>query len=532
MLQYYDLRFNKLPAHQKAFLSEVMQLLLEWSRIRASYSSGTDENDSIPLLDICFADGRRTMELVMWNRIHRVISQKRIAALASQAAIALECRELERRLRPFCPDFLMVFNTNSNRCDEERLPARVQFAHHTVLEYSKRQEDKLRQYTQRGKFNPSLSLIESVVGRLAGLSKPRSRQVMWDLATAAMIYAHHFELSFKSSELMNERQQTPETSNVPLVKKYVKLMRALDVTMQIKHKSLLGDEEDWTNRTYLMENKTGTDRGWQSKKLAHMHWSNFHPKLRQPLTWKNNFASIAVQFGLSMYLIEDDDITLSSKQGRPLLDYALCPLDTTYYHLVTVDLVRVLLNNAGDVRRSRKFDQHTSWQSAVIWTHEYFTASSGRIVSNETQKLLDVRLDILALMFEHDYRRGKERCKLGTQEVCYYDGSSEYQESRQYDPNLSPHEETKMKLYTMIFTIPRKGQFGKGLTEQGTMDQESGDNEAYELWKPSGKRKRESDLTSTEEHKPLSSAIEPSPQIRARLEEEITRIREGVSHPN
>ncbi|KAI0402620.1 hypothetical protein F4802DRAFT_345499 [Xylaria palmicola] len=419
----YDEIFRKIPTEQKQYVSKMLQILLEWSRVQTFYTSEVECLNSIPLLDLCLADGRMAEVLG--------------GPPASKEEIAARCKNLEMRLKTQCADFIVVHRVRSGGADVDQAQPRVEYSHRTVLDHFKRRAGWLRQFTKATELNPSLSLLKSVVQRLQILDVPESRQAIWNLAVAALVYANHVESVLAGQRLIPAEEEDsieevdfpgeepddlnelksddgpggPEGSRAEATREiekakedasdYVRLLTGLDKTMQKHHEKLLKVSDAWMTKTYILGSRTKNDKGWQSRHLARLHWSNFHPTFSQPLIWKSDFLSLAVQFGLLRYLshrLGQDGKLVRAKKGRPLLEYALCPLDSVNHDLITVEMVQKLLEHGA--RPEHRFLGRSSWESALAWENTYFEALSGNMTPREAERYSETRLKVFLLLLQ------------------------------------------------------------------------------------------------------------------------------------
>ncbi|KAI0487435.1 hypothetical protein F4859DRAFT_464954 [Xylaria cf. heliscus] len=402
----YNQLFRSLPPEGKQYVSKILQILLEWSRVQTIYTSESEGLDSIPLQDLCLANGK--------------IIEVFPGGSPSKDDITVRCNIMEMNLQKHCFDFIEV--RRGGRTDAAQSQRRVEFSHRTVLDHFQRHRSCLSKFTKEMDLNPSLSLLKSVVHRLQILNVPKSRKVIWGFAVAAFVYANHVEsvlagrhnsdgtdeINAADDELDgahdNPNEVEPEDPEAETVRKakeaerdarhYIRLLTELDKSMQRHHEKLLKAGDDWTTRTYLLGSRTRNDKGWQSRKLARVHWSNFHPTTSQPLSWKSDFLSVTAQFGLLRYLshrLDEDNKLVRVKKGRPILEYALCPLDALNHDLVTVEVVQKLLDHGA--RPEYRFQGRTSWQSVLAWENTYPETLAG----NTSRAKLRLKIFLLLL---------------------------------------------------------------------------------------------------------------------------------------
>ncbi|KAK5633126.1 hypothetical protein RRF57_008840 [Xylaria bambusicola] len=441
----YDQLFRDIPNEQKEYTSKTLQILLEWVMVQTLYESESEGLESIPLRDLCLAEGKMA----------EVFRDPPV----SKDEIAANCKNIEVRLQTQCADFIKVRRMGSGGTNVERSQLRVEFSHRTVLDHFEIRRARLRDFTKMTDLNPSLSLLKSVVHRLKILDVPESRQAIWDFAVAAFVYANNVEsvlANQRQRDLIEEadarvgqlnasnddqREANPETPEAEVNREaekarqdasnYIKLLTELDNAMQKHHEKLLKTGDDWTTRTYLFGSKTRKDKGWQSRQLARVHWSNFHPTISQPLSWRSDFLSLAVQFGLLRYLshrLDEDSKVVRSKKGRPVLEYALCPLDSLNHDLMSVDVVQKLLDNGA--RPEYRFQGHTCWKNTLEWEDTYFKTFTGNVSPRETERRAKLRLKVFNLLLKN----GADplvRCSLEARDVSFEEFLNKY--FRQHD---------------------------------------------------------------------------------------------------
>jgi hypothetical protein len=372
--QLYDDQLKKIPATHREDTLRLLQLLLEWNRVQTRYTYNSENFRAMPLLDLYFAEG--DMEQLLSSQ-NEAMNDEEKAWRSHNIGIRLEKR---------CADFVLIENRPA-RHGIYGPQSRVQFCHRTVLDYfmGEEQIQYLQDATGKSSFDLALSLMKSVVHRLKTVDTELSlsRKTIWDLAVAALVYANHVESVAGENSTLNE---------------YVDLLTEMDRTMQSHHQSLLRCKDDWMSKTYLLGTTTRTDNGWLAKKYASFHWSNFHPSIKQPLNWQNNMHSMTVQFDLHRYLklCFENEGRLLRKKGRPLLSYALCPLEDINYKLVSVATVELLLNKGA--RLTEKFASTTCWEHAMSWQYRRVVDLKQKALTFEDQETNSVRLQIFSLL--------------------------------------------------------------------------------------------------------------------------------------
>jgi hypothetical protein len=194
---------------------------------------------------------------------------------------------------------------------------------------------------------------------------------LWAFATTALLVANEIDSEHNPTDNLDQR--------------YLELLEELDRTLQHHHDHLNKGSDGRYLETKLQDPHgiVGLDdRGRDSKRIAKMHWSNFHfdPECSHPRSWQDSFLSLAIQFGLRNYveakLGEEStrDKVLKSKKGRPLLDYALVPSKKIApYDLVKSTLVETLLDHGADP--NARFEGQTCWERALLWQYETYPSS-------------------------------------------------------------------------------------------------------------------------------------------------------------
>ena len=220
-------------------------------------------------------------------------------------------------------------------------------------------------------FYPRIALLKSAVQQLKCLPPRTRRQYLWAFATTALLVANEIDSEHSPTESLDQR--------------YLSLLEELDRTLQHHHDHLQKGSDGRYLETKL-QNPHGIvgldDRGRDSKRIAKMHWSNFHfePECSHPRSWEDSFLSLAIQFGLRNYLEakldegSTKDKVLKSKRGRPLLDYALVPFrKIAPYDLVKSTLIKTLLDHGADP--NERFEGQTCWERALIWQYETYPSA-------------------------------------------------------------------------------------------------------------------------------------------------------------
>ncbi|KAG7290324.1 hypothetical protein NEMBOFW57_000324 [Staphylotrichum longicolle] len=245
-------------------------------------------------------------------------------------------------------------------------------------------------------FNPRIALLGSAVQQLKCVPPTSSLQHLWAFATTALLVANDIDSRHDPAKELDQE--------------YIMLLTALDSTMQYHHEN----SQKGSNGQYLetrLQDPHGIvgleDRGRESKRIAEMHWSNFHfdPACFHQRSWQDSFLSLAIQFGLCNYVKAElgkgnsAGKVLRSKKGRPLLDYALVPSTIAPYHLAKPRLVKTLLDHGADP--NAKFEKRTCWERALQWQHEsYASAASegGGWTLDEARGRAEERIEIFQLL--------------------------------------------------------------------------------------------------------------------------------------
>ncbi|KAJ2991766.1 hypothetical protein NUW58_g2398 [Xylaria curta] len=319
---------------------------------------------------------------------------------------------------------------------------RIELSHRKVLDYFTTRAAKLQRLTKGMEFSASLSLLKSVVHRLQIEDVPGSRQLLWDFAIAAFVYANHIEYVLAGQHKLSIQERTStgdadtaaggpggphdtpsennqgvredetiEQAEATNINNYVKLLIEFDKSMQKHHEAFLKIGNTLIARTYCFGSRTKNDEGWQSKQLARVHWSNFHPTVSQLLSCRSDFLSLAVQFGLLRYVsrrLGEGSNLVRTKKGMPLLQYALCTFSSDNYELITVEMAKKLLEHGA--RPNDRFRGRTCWEAVLAWEDQYFESFSRNRALREVDRYVKTHLEIFGLLLENGANPRAQYC--------------------------------------------------------------------------------------------------------------------------
>jgi hypothetical protein len=246
----------------------------------------------------------------------------------------------ERRLRSRCAG-LLELRTRGKSQDEEisligqRNRKDVVYLHRTVADFLHKKEvwDNLISPAKGLEFEASLAVLQSLIMEVKtvdlGRQPPASRKVPWELVSNALLFA-----------------------------------RLTEANTQTSSRKLL-DEIDRTLTTYFPD-VTGR---WKEGEYKKATWCDtFEEDYSRPAPWHDNFMSLTVRFGLTLYV--QDTIRKKGqgcliKPGRPLLDYACRPVPE-YAHWSEYNdpkLVQTLLLNGA--KPNLEFNGFSAWQNCL-----------------------------------------------------------------------------------------------------------------------------------------------------------------------
>lgn len=377
---YQKLWSNMSDAHQ-AEASEILQIVLAWRSLKHSTPRS---GETLRLVDLTLALGDPeatiTTAVSPW----------------AEARIRSECRRVADSFTTAWPGFITINQ------DVDKISTPIQFCHRSVLEFLELNETRqaLIALTQtQPMFCPFISHLKSAVQHLKILPKPLHKNplpLLWVFVESGLSAANKVD---------SRDSATSQT--------YGLLLRELDNTMQHHHKNICKDPE-FQNRHLesRIQDQNGIvewrDGGRDYKRLAKMHWSNFHFEhgYSHPRNWKDSFLSLAVQFGLKNYVksvLENATKTEKSKKGRPLLNYALAPSSISPNAFITPELVKTLLDHGA--KPDETFGGKTCWENALLWQYETFVevnADSFKGSNDEERELAEARARIFLLLLKHD----------------------------------------------------------------------------------------------------------------------------------
>jgi hypothetical protein len=377
---YYQL-WTEIPEDSRTEASQILQIMLAARMVRKQSTHDAEEGEPLILMDLVLADGSPeetiTSKVQAWNQLE----------------IQRRCQDMAQRLQLELSGFVEIQTDSSDKSVLIEPGSRIQFSHRAARDFVNAiAGTKLLECTANSSFNPYISLIKSSVQHLKILDRQQRghRRLLWYFVTMALLCSHYFEKSDDSQS------------------SYSLLLDELDRTMESSHIMSLQDENGhWIERRFeLDQTKVRGDEGWGAREDSKLHWTNFHPSHTQPKQWRNTFLSLVVQFGLSKFVHHtltingDRSRTNSAKKGRPLLDYALCPLLDIDYSLITPEIIKVLLDHGANP--NEKFGHTTCWQNALSWQYQQFGPRSKSLTKSETpQSLSETRLKIFKLLIDH-----------------------------------------------------------------------------------------------------------------------------------
>jgi hypothetical protein len=210
----------------------------------------------------------------------------------------------------------------------------ISFLHRTVRDFLELPDiwSKLMKWTEATEFIPSRTLLRSSILYLKwAMYEPLEDDITYGELTPlfwalkAMRHAHFAEI------------QTGEADPA--------LLHELDQVV-----------------TYLVQDRTKGPKD---------HWSNYtSPRYHRATDWKDSFLSLAIQFDLRIYVnwrLGIGDRVLKSKQGRPLLDYAI--RQTPFWPLplprLSPEMVEILFKHgakSGEKSDGPDSDGRTCWE--------------------------------------------------------------------------------------------------------------------------------------------------------------------------
>ncbi|KAJ2897694.1 hypothetical protein MKZ38_004471 [Zalerion maritima] len=351
--------------------SEVLQIVLATPEVRRS--SADDAEESLRLIDLAMAlgDPQDTVEASI-----RPWEQDRVNA---------KCDKIAKAFMRTWPGFITTANPSESRGNVS--PASViRYCHRSVPEFLRRLRPDLVETSKTGPYSfcPYLGHLKSAVHQLKIMPNPlpdNSRRSLWAFATSGLLAASRVDASDSAQE-----------------SSYRELLRALDQAMQHHHKRLQKGPDNRYIATRLQDPNGVValdDKGRDAKRIAKMHWSNFHfdPNCSHPRSWEDSFLSLAIQFGLQTYVTSQlgPGVKVSkSKKGRPLLDYALRPSPLAPYDLIQPKLVETLLDRGSNP--NDKFGDRTCWEGALLWQYETFLKGSAKAITETGGTTNDARI--------------------------------------------------------------------------------------------------------------------------------------------
>lgn len=134
-------------------------------------------------------------------------------------------------------------------------------------------------------FCPRTALLKSAVQQLKCVPLKTQRQNLWAFATMALLAANEMDANHDPAKALDQR--------------YVMLLSSLDRTMQ-HHHDASQKGSDGRYLEMMLQDPDGIvglqDRGRDSKRIAKMHWANFHfdPTCFHQRSWEDSLMSLAI----------------------------------------------------------------------------------------------------------------------------------------------------------------------------------------------------------------------------------------------
>ncbi|TPX11073.1 uncharacterized protein E0L32_007934 [Thyridium curvatum] len=379
--EWYRVIWSTLDRFTKSYASQILQILLVGTDQRYG---GPNFKDSMTLIDLALAvgDPNTTIEASIrpWNL----------------GQFQIKCDQIASSFTKKWPGFINVDQTAGHK--GWNAASRIQYCHRSVPEFLAQEETRrLLLDATKGleyDFTPRIAHLKSVVQHLKVLPSPLPKEparCLWNLATQGLLAAKQIDQSDEAKK---------ET--------YTRLLSELDRTMEHHHIALQRGPDGKFLESRLQDPHglvALRDRGLDARRVAKMHWSNFHfdPKCSHDRFWNDSFLSLTIQFGLNNYVkkaLDQGSKISQRKRGRPLLSYALCPLPVAPYGLITQAMVEILLEHGGSP--NQKF-VNTCCEDALIWQWETFVDDNARSITGawaESQRVADARAEVILLLIE------------------------------------------------------------------------------------------------------------------------------------
>ncbi|KAK3295252.1 uncharacterized protein B0H64DRAFT_459171 [Chaetomium fimeti] len=308
-----------------------------------------------------------------------------------------KCNKLAKDFTTAWPGFITTTAPEDGGPDWS-LTSTIRYCHRSVPDYLRKESASILadavdpMYLFPGRFCPRTALLKSAVQQLKCVPLRTPRQYLWAFVTTALLAANEIESK-------HDRTQG-------LMWRYAELLAELDRTMQHHHDNLQRGPDFRYLETKLQDPHgiVGVeDRGRDSKRIAKMHWANFHfdPECAHQRSWEDSFLTLAIQFGLQNYVGAKLGKGLKSKKGRPLLDYALVPLaKIAPYDLVKPALVETLLDQGADP--NERFEGRTCWERALQWQYETYPSAVNAIGArlDDARRVAEDRVKIFQLLID------------------------------------------------------------------------------------------------------------------------------------
>jgi len=361
----YHALWSSIPQHVETEASQALRIMLVARDLAPNTSRGEQRDLTLADLTLGLGDAQMAVDLPImpWSR--------------SEVLVRLRCNQLARSFTTVWPNFITSTSNGGANQSNWHLDSGIRYCHRSVPEFlSSVLRVEPETVSVPGKtftFCPRIAHLKSAVHQLKITPSPLPKgswATLWALATTALLAAN-----------------TIDSSPSAWLPAYPDLLQQLDDTMQAHHASLQKDSNGSFLETTLQDADgivSRLDRGREAKRIAGMHWSNFHsdPAHHHPRSWESSFLSLAVQFGLHRYvgqqIRERGNAVVKSKKGRPLLDYALYPSGVAPYRLSTARMVDIPIFYGADV--NAKFENSTCWERALLWQYETFAVGGAAAI--------------------------------------------------------------------------------------------------------------------------------------------------------
>lgn len=104
--------------------------------------------------------------------------------------------------------------------------------------------------------------------------------------------------------------------------------------------------------------------------LESRHWTNYVDDFSRPFPWHDTILTFAIRCDWELYIVKklkEHGNGLPAKQGRPLLDYAICPepQHSKYAYGMNPKISECLLEHGADP--NLEFNGYSAWSDALYW---------------------------------------------------------------------------------------------------------------------------------------------------------------------